>query len=137
MQEVDVTRTIDAPRPKVEAVLSPAMIVEYAGTYTVQDVSQTDDGVVVTGVTDELEIALLFTETGGPFVYRQHDDVGPFAEMYASLSMTGDRPVTVIARSCYTFGMPLARLTDRLVVRERRMELRRLVDGIEAAVRDG
>lgn len=137
MQEVVVTRTIDAPRSSVEAVLSPSAIVEFAGTYVVRDVSETDAGVVVTAVADGLEAALVFTETGGPFVYRQRAGDGPFAEMYASLSVTGDDPVTVTARSCYTFGLPLARLTDRLVARERRMELRRLVDGIHAAATTG
>lgn len=136
MHEVVVTRTVDARREAVEAVLSPATIVEYAGTYVVRDVAETDEGVVVTAMADELEIAVLFTETGGPFVYRQHDGVGPFGEMYTSVSLTGEDPVTVTARSCYSFGLPLARLTDRLVARERRMELSRLVGGIEAAVLD-
>lgn len=131
-----MSRSVDAPRAAIEAVLSPARIVEYAGTYEVRAVEEAADAVVVTAGTDELETVLEFTETGPPFVYRQRDDHGPFAAMYTSVSLAGERPVTVTARTCFTFGLPLARLTDWLAASERRTELQRLVAGVEAAALD-
>lgn len=137
MQEVVVTRTIEAPREDVERVVSPAALVEYAGTYDVEGVEATDDGTVVTAATADLETALVFTETPTGYVYRQRGDHGPFAAMYASVAITGSEPTEVIARSCYTFGLPLSRVTDWFARRERRIELRRLVAGIAGAVDDG
>lgn len=136
MQEVAVSRTIDASREAVLELLSPAAIVEYAGTYEVGDVRRTDDGWVVTGHAPDLEAVLVFEGTENGFRYRQRDDRGPFEEMDATVSVAGDGPVEVTARSRFTFGLPLARLTDWLARRERRTELRRLVDGIEAAVEE-
>lgn len=136
MQEVVASRTVDAPRAAVEAALSPAHLIEYAGTYEVRAVEETEDAVVVTAATDRLEAVLEFTQTGPPYVYRQRGDQGPFAEMYTSVSLAGDRPVTVTARTCYTFGLPLARLTDWFMARERRTELQRLVAGVARAALD-
>lgn len=133
VQEVVVSRSVDASREAVEAVLTPRRIVEFAGTYTIRAVEETDDAVVVTARTDDLEIVLEFTRTEHAYVYRQRGDRGPFDEMYASVSLVGDGPVEVTARSCFTFGLPLARLTDWFAASERRTELRRFLAGIEAA----
>jgi hypothetical protein len=137
VKEVVVSRSIDAPRADVEAVLSPTRIVEYAGTYEVRAVEETGDAVVVTAGTDELAIDLEFTQTESAYVYRQIGDQGPFAEMYTSVSLAGDEPIEVTARTCFTFGLPLPRLTDWFAASERRVELRRLVAGVEAAALDG
>lgn len=137
MQEVAVSRTIDASREAVLGVLSPTAIVEYAGTYEVGDVRRADGSWVVTGEAPDLEAVLVFEGTESGFRYRQQDDRGPFEAMYATVSVAGDGPVEVTARSCFTFGLPLAQLTDWLARRERRTELRRLVDGIETAVDAG
>ena len=134
VKEVVVTRTVDAPTSAVDAVLSPASIVDMAGTYAVESVEETGDMVVVRAVADRLETVLEFTETAGPYVYQQRDGEGPFEAMYTSVSVTGDEPATVTARSCFTFGMPFPRLTDWFVARERRTELERLLRGVEAAV---
>lgn len=134
MQEVEVSRPVDAPLEAVERVLSPVAIVEFAGTYTVTDVESVDDGVVVvTAEADGLQTVLEFTETGPPYIYTQR--TGPFAELYTSVSIVDD-PVVVTARSCFTFGLPLSVITDWFATRERRTELRRLLAGIEAAATD-
>lgn len=133
MQEVEVSRPMDAPLAAVERVLSPVAIVEFAGTYTVTDVESVDDGVVVTAEADGLQTVLEFTETGPPYIYTQR--TGPFAEFYTSVSIVDD-PVVVTARSCFTFGLPLSVITDWFAIRERRTELRRLLAGIEAAATD-
>lgn len=133
VKEVVVSRSIDAPRSAVEAVLSPARIIEFAGTYRVQSVDETADGAVVTAETDELETVIEFTGAESGYVYRQVGDQGPFTEMYSSVSLAGGEPVEVTARTCFTFGLPLARLTDWIAAGERRTELRRLVAGVEAA----
>lgn len=134
MHEVVVSRSIDAPREAVDRVLSPTSIVELARTYEVRHVERTDDAVVVTGETDELETVLEFTETEGAYIYRQLEDQGPFEEMYASVSLVGDAPVEVTARTCFTFDLPLTRLTDWLAASQRRTELERLLAGLDAAV---
>lgn len=131
MQEVEVSRQIDAPTAAVEAVLSPAAIVEFAGTYEVVEVVEHDDAVVVTATADSLETVLAFTGSPPPYIYTQRD--GPFAEMYTSLSVTG-APAVVTVRSCFTFGPPLARVTDWLAIRDRRTELERLLAHIDVAV---
>lgn len=136
MQEVDVSRTIDAPREAVMAALSPRDIVEYAATYEVRDVERTEEGWTVTADAPDLEVVLEFTETDRGFVYRQRDGQGPFAKMYASVSVAEDQPVVVTARSCFTFGTRLSRIMDWIASRERRMELNRLLAGVAAAVED-
>lgn len=134
VKEVVVSRTIDAPREAVEAVLSPTALVEHAGTYEVWDVDREADEVVVTAGTADLEVCLAFTETETGYIYRQRGEHGPFEAMYASVSVAEDAPTVVTARSCFTFGMPLARLTDWIAARERRTELRRMLTGIERAI---
>lgn len=133
MQEVEVSRAVDAPIGAVERVLSPSAIVAFAGTYEVRSVEPVDDGVLVTADTDGLRAVLEFTGPGPPYIYRQRE--GPFAEMYTSVSVVDD-PVVVIARCCFTFGLPFARVTDWFAARDRRTELRRLLAGIEAAATD-
>lgn len=136
MQEVEVSREVDAPRDAVLEALSPRAIVEWAGTYDVWHVEETDDGSAVTCGTSELHVVLDFSAADGGYVYRQRGENGPFGEMYASVSAAEGDPTVVTARSCFTFDTPLARVIDWLAARERRMELRRLLDGLGAAVGD-
>lgn len=136
MQEVTVSREVDAPREEVLEALSPRDIVEYAGTYEVWDVEETVDGWAVSCGTDELDVVLDFERVDGGYIYRQRDDQGPFGEMYTGLAIDEEDPVVVIARSCYTFDGRLARLLDWLAAHERRTELRRLLAGIDDAVRE-
>ena len=133
MQEVTVSREVDAPQEAVLDALSPRDIVEYAGTYEVRDVEETDDGWAVSCGTEDLDVVLDFERVDGGYIYRQREDQGPFGEMYTGLAIDEDDPVVVIARSCYTFDGRLARLLDWLAAHERRTELRRLLAGIEDA----
>lgn len=134
MQEVTVSRELEAPRETVLEALSPRDIVEYAGTYEVWDVEETDDGWAVSCGTEELDVVLDFERVDGGYIYRQREGRGPFGEMYTGLAIDEDDPVVVIARSCYTFDGRLARLLDWLAAHERRTELRRLLTGLELAV---
>lgn len=137
MEEVQVSRAIDAPLAAVEEALSPRDIVEYAGTYVVWDVERTDDGWAVNCGTSELDVVLDFTETDGGFVYRQREGRGPFEEMYASLTLAEEEPVLATARSCFTFDMPLSWITDRIAAGERKLELSRLLERLALAAGEG
>lgn len=134
MEEVEVSRTVDASHEAVKEVLSPRSIMEYAGTYEVYSVEPTDEGWVLEGGTTDLEVTFEFTEVENGYVYQQRDGEGPFAEMYASVTVAGDDPVTVTVRSCFTFGMPFAWLTDRIAARDRRLELERLLADLASDV---
>jgi len=133
VKEVVVSWSVDAPREAIERVLTPAAIVEHAGTYLVDRVERLDDVVVVTASAGDLETVLEFTETDTGWIYRQRPDRGPFDRMYASVAVLGDRPVDLVLRSCFTFGLPLSRLTDWFVATDRRTELERLGEGLVAA----
>lgn len=137
MQEVAVTRAIHAPREDVLAALTPRAIVEYAGTYEVRAVERADEGWTLTVGTADLEPVLEFAETEQGLVYEQRPGTGPFEEMYASVSVAGDRPVDVTMRSCFTFGRTFRWLFDRLAARDRRTELRRALRGLARAVEEG
>lgn len=132
-----MSRRIDADRAAVVEALSPADVVEWAGTYDVWHVEETEDGWAVECGTSDLHVVLDFTAGDGGYVYRQRGDDGPFSEMYTSVSVGEEEPVVVTARSCYTFGTFLSRLMDWLARRERRTELLRLLDGLAEAVEDG
>lgn len=133
MKEVVVSWSVDAPREAIERVLTPETIVEFAGTYVVDDVERLDDLVVVTASAGDLETVLEFTETDTGYVYEQRPERGPFERMYASVAVLGDRPVDLVLRSCFTFGLPLSRLTDWFVATDRKTELERLGEGLVAA----
>lgn len=136
MQEVTVSREVDAPREEILEALSPRDIVDYAGTYEVRDVDETDEGWAVSCGTSDLDVVLDFERVDGGYIYRQRDGQGPFGEMYTGLAVGEDEPVVVTARSCYTFSGRLARFLDWLAARERRTELRRLLTGLAEEVGD-
>lgn len=150
MEAVEASRTIDASPEAVEDALSPRRIVEYEGTYQVREVERTGDGWDVVAGTSvsagagaragsgagDLDIDLEFTRTEAGYVYRQRDDRGPFGEMYSSVTVRGNGPVVATVRSCFTFDMPLSWIADRFARRERRTELRRLLDRLAAAVEE-
>lgn len=134
MQEVAVSREVDAAPADLVEALTPRKVVEWAGTYEVWDVEETESGWTVHCGTPDLDVLLDFTPAEGGYVYRQRADRGPFGAMYASVSVAESSPAVVTGRSCFTFDSPLSRLLDWLAARERRTELRRVLDGLALAV---
>lgn len=128
MREVEVSAVLDAPRAEVEGRLSPASIVEYAGTYTVRSVEEgRDDREVLTAAGENIETTLEFTELEDGYVYTQTGDDGPFEEMRTRITVDGDGETRVSVRSEFTFGGPFSFVTDRLGTSIRRDELERLL----------
>lgn len=128
MREVEVTAVLDAPRAEVEERLSPASIVEYAGTYTVRSSERrSDDRVVLTATGENIETVLEFTEREDGYVYAQRGDDGPFDEMVTRITLRGDGETRVTVRSEFTFGGAFSFVKDRLGASIRRDELERML----------
>lgn len=134
MKEVEVSRTINAPREAVLDRLSPRSIVEFTGTYEVEAVERTADGWRVSAVAEDLDVVLEFTETESGYVFVQRE--GPFEAMYSSITVSGADPVEATVRSCFTFDMPLARLTDWFASWDRKTELERLLVALAGTVEE-
>ncbi len=133
MKEVEVTAVLDVPRVEVERKLSPESIVEYAGTYTVESVEESDDVTVLTAVGEEIETVLEFRELDDGYVYSQRGDDGPFEEMHTRITVSenvngnDDGKTRVTVTSEFTFGGALSFLTDWLGTSIRRDEVERLL----------
>lgn len=134
MKEVEVTAVLDVPRVEVERRLSPESIVEYAGTYTVESVEESDDVTVLTAVGEEIDSVLEFRELDDGYVYSQRGDDGPFEEMHTRITIreTGndDGKTRVTVTSEFTFGGTLSFLTDWLGTSIRRDEVERLLTAL-------
>ncbi|WP_255169409.1 SRPBCC family protein [Natrononativus amylolyticus] len=131
MQLVDLEVTLDIPPSAVREALTPASIVEYAGTYEVVSVDRTDDATVVTAAADDLEVVFEFVETDTGYRYEQHGAHGPFERMTTWISVTREAGETrVSAASEFTFGGLFSFLTDRLGATMRRRELERLLTAL-------
>lgn len=136
MRTVEASRFLHATIPQVERQLSPAAIVEYEGTFTVVDVTETDDGWVVTGRGGGrlLEARFAFEQRDDGYVYRQAGEAGPFEAMETRLSLSRrDEGAIVSMRSSVSLGLPLP-LADRVAAWKRRGELRRALARLAADV---
>lgn len=148
MREVVVTAVLNVPGEAIEKRLSPASIVEYAGTYEVQSVQKREGKTVVRGGFDQLEITLEFTDLEDGYEYSQVEGSGPFQEMHTWVTLEeggedvpseetirvpgleSDERTTVRVRSVYTFGGRFARLKDWIAESDRRTELQRLIGNL-------
>jgi hypothetical protein len=126
MKEVETTVELDAPRGLVEELLTPAAIIEYEGTYEVDDVGETDDGrPEVYASADNIDTAFAFEELPNGYAYEQTGGE-PFEEQYTSLTVYGeDGEVTVTARSEFTFGGYFSMILDWFGAGSRQSELQR------------
>lgn len=133
MQLVDVETTLDAPPTAVREALTPARIIEYAGTYEIASTNRSGDATVVTAAAENLEAIFEFTETDVGYRYEQRGSHGPFDRMTTWISVTGEGGrARVSATSEFTFGGTLSFLTDRLGAGMRRGELERLLAALAA-----
>lgn len=126
MRTVEVTRFVRGTLPEVRRQVDPGTIIEYEGTFTVVDVTETGAGWEVTGRGGRLmEVRFEFEPREDGYVYRQAGDAGPFDEMETSLEMARqDEGVSVTMRSTVSLGVPLP-LADRVAAWKRRGELKR------------
>jgi carbon monoxide dehydrogenase subunit G len=129
MREVEVSRFVRAAPTAVERVLTPATVVESEGSFTVRDVTEVDDGTLVTAGARGLELTLRFEERPDGLHYTQAGSAGPFDAMTTDLTVEAENEGSrVTARSAVSLGLPAPALTDRLATWKRRGELNRLLD---------
>lgn len=132
MQEVEVSRFVQAAPAEVERALMPARIIEYEESFTVRDVAERDDETVVTAGGRGLEFAFRFEPRPDGLFYAQEDD-GPLDTLKTTLTYTPRNEGTrVTARSHVRMGMPPAIITDRVAAWKRRGELERALANLAA-----
>jgi len=125
MREVEVSRFVQATPAEIERALSPARVVEYEGSFRVEDVTEVDGGWRVTVAGGGLEFAFEFESREDGYVYQQEEG-GPLETMVTTLAYRPeDEGSRVRLRSRVSMGYPPAALTDRFAAWKRRGELRR------------
>ena len=134
MRGVEVSRFVRATPAAVGRVLTPATVVESEGSFTVREVTDTEDGTLVTAGARGLELTLRFEERPDGLHYTQAGSAGPFDAMTTDLTVEAENEGTrVTARSAVSLGLPASALTDRLATWKRRGELNRLLDALAEA----
>jgi len=134
MREVEVSRFVRATPTAVERVLTPTTVVESEGSFTVREVTETDDGTLVTAGARGLELTLRFEERPNGLHYTQAGSAGPFDAMTTDLTVEAENEgARVTARSAVSLGLPASALTDRLATWKRQGELNRLLDALAEA----
>lgn len=136
MRTVEVSRFVGATLPEVRRLLSPGTIIEYEGTFVVREVTETDEGwVVTTQAAGRLfEMRFVFEEREDGFLYRQESDDGPFTQMETELTLSRrDEGVDVTMRSSVGLRLPLP-FADRVAAWKRKGELKRALKRLAADV---
>lgn len=131
MREVEVTRVVPASPTEVGRALTPARLVEYEGSFRVEDVTETGDGWRVTAAAGGIEFGLRFEPREDGFEYVQEG--GPLETLETTLTYAPENEGTrVRMRSRVSFGYPPAAITDRVAAWKRRSELRRALENLAA-----
>jgi carbon monoxide dehydrogenase subunit G len=129
MRQVEVSAFVPAPPAAVERALTPAAVVEYEGTFEVQDVTETDEEWTVTATARGMTVHLDFEDREDGLTYRQRGEAGPFESMETELSVAPENEGSrVTASSGVSLGLPVAALSDRIAAWKRKGELRRALD---------
>jgi hypothetical protein len=129
MREVTVERFVPATTAAVRRALTPAAVVEYEGSFTVRETTDTEHGTLVTAGARGLELRLRFESREDGWYYEQAGAGGPFEAMETWLSVAPrDDGSVVTARSAVSLGLPLGVVTDRIAAWKRKGELRRALD---------
>jgi len=135
MREVERARFVDAKPDELDRVLSPRVLLEGEGTFTVVDTDAIENGQRVTARGGGVEAVFVFEQRADGYDYRQGGDRGPFESMATTLTYAArDHGSDVTVHSSVSLGLPLAPVTDRIAAWKRRGELDRLLDAVEAAV---
>lgn len=106
------------------------MIILHEGTFTVEDIAESDDGMVLTAKATGLTATFRFERLNAGYYYEQ-DGEGPFEELATTISF---RPVSgkteVTMTSDVTLGLRPRFLFERIAAWKRRGELRRALRSI-------
>jgi hypothetical protein len=134
MPTVSASRLVRAMPAVIGRALTPAALVEYEDTFTVNEVSETDDGWVVAAGRRGLDLAFAFEAHENGFVYEQRGD-GPLETLETTVTYAAENEGTRV-KLCSTVstGLPLSVLIDRVAAWKRRGELRRALDRLAADV---
>ena len=125
MRTVEVTRFIRASQPAVERLLTPETLLDYEGTFTVRDINETEEGVIVSAGAAGMETEFAFEDHENGLAYRQRGTAGPFRAMETEVEVTPENEgVRVTMRSSVSLNLPLP-LADRIAAWKRRGEVRR------------
>ena len=133
MKEVEVSTTTDASKHEVLEELSPENIIEFAETFDVDSVEDIGSAIHVTVVGGEIVMTLEFEEIDNGYHYQQVNSDGPFKKMRSEIIVEEDDTTEITAKSEFTFGGPIAFITDRWGVDLREEELERLVHNLASA----
>ncbi|WP_158058579.1 SRPBCC family protein [Halorussus halophilus] len=129
MRQVEVSKFVAAPPVVVQRELTPTSVVEFEGSFEVQEVTKTEAGAVVTASAGGLTIELVFEDHETGLTYRQRGETGPFDAMETTVSVVSENEGSrVTTRSEVSLGLPVAGLTDRVAAWKRRGELERSLD---------
>lgn len=139
MAEVSASRQFGASKPVVANHLDPETLLALEGTFTVDEVAETDDGWRVaasaTGMRAEFSVRSFEDGDVEGYEYEQVGESGPFTSMWTRLAVAPEEHgTTVTVESTVDLGLPLAVVTDRIAAWKRRGEIDRLLDRLEAAV---
>jgi len=135
MREVEVSRFVPATVAELDRHLSPAAVVEAEGTFTVDAVTETDDGWTVAATAGGMTAEFAFEPREDGYHYSQVGDRGPFEAMETTLSLARENEGTIVtARSVVSLGLPLGVVTDRVAAWKRRGELDRALEAFADAV---
>jgi len=135
MREVTAERFVAATSSELDGALSPRAVLEYEGTFSVEDVTETEDGWTVTARAPGMTVTFDFTERDRGVHYVQRGDAGPFDAMETTITYEREREGSVVtARSAVSLGLPVAAVSDRIAAWKRRGELRRALDELAADV---
>jgi len=128
MREVERTRFVRIRPRELGALLDPARIVEYEGSFSVDSVTETDAGTRLTVSGPGLAFELRFEPIEEGFYYAQAGEAGPFESMETWLTVAPeDEGSRVSMRSVVSLGVPLP-FADRIAAWKRAGELERALD---------
>ena len=128
MREVERTRFVRMRPRELDALLDPARIVEYEGSFSVDSATETDAGTLLTVSGPGLAFELRFEPVESGVYYTQAGESGPFEEMETWLTVAPeDEGSRVSMRSAVSLGVPVP-FADRIAAWKRGGELERALD---------
>ena len=134
MQEVTVSRVVDASPVVVSRWLDPSTIVEAEGSFTVETIDDRADATIVVASGPGMQLPLRFEERDDGFYYTQEGEQGPFSHMETWIDIEDVADGTQVTfRSSVSLAAPLP-FGDRIAAWKRKGELTRALETLEAAL---
>lgn len=132
MREVDASRFVPATPTELDRLLTPERLIEYEGSFSVDGVSETDAGTVVTASGPGLTLQYRFEPQPDGWYYEQAGGAGPFETMETWLTVERENEgsrVRLRSQVALSTRLPFA---DRIAGWKRRGELRRALEALAA-----